>query len=89
MAEKRKANEEIEKLPENEQDAAWDKFFATHRHDVPRLDLGRQADGSVSLALHVNNGRVRLALGVRPDGEPSLKFFNAEGKVTREFTTSN
>src|SRR5215471_3272865 len=34
IQEKRKANEEIEKLPANEQDSAWQKFFATHRHDV-------------------------------------------------------
>src|SRR5215510_133626 len=31
IEERRKANEAIEKLPPNEQDAAWDKFFATHR----------------------------------------------------------
>lgn len=88
IEEKRKANEEIKRLPGNEQDAAWDKFFSTHRHDVRRLDLGRHADGSVSLELDDQKGRVRLALGVRSDGEPSLKLLNADGKVTREFTTS-
>src|ERR1700683_2329276 len=36
-AEKRDANEEIQKLPAAKQDEAWSKFFATHRHDVKRM----------------------------------------------------
>src|SRR5438445_5987009 len=31
----------IGKLPEDKQDDAWKEFFATHRHDVNRLVLGR------------------------------------------------
>ena len=89
IEEKRKANEEIEKLPANEQDAAWGKFFATHRHDVRRLALGRNRDGSVGLELRDQNDRVRLAVTVRPDGEPVLQFFNEEGKVARELTIAN
>jgi len=89
IEEKRKANDEIEKLPANEQDAAWDKFFATHRHDVKRLALGRNRDGSVGLELRDQNDRVRLAVTVRPNGEPSLQFFNEDGKVARELSSAS
>lgn len=86
--EKRKANEAIDKLPESEQDAAWGKFFAAHRHDIKRLALGRSPDGSVGLELRDQNGRIRLVLGVTPAGEPSLKFIDETGKVVHDFTGS-
>ena len=89
IEEKRKANEEIERLPANEQDAAWDQFFATHRHDVSRLALGRNRDGSVGLELRDQNDRVRLAVTVRPNGEPVLQFFNQDGKIARELTSAS
>jgi hypothetical protein len=88
IEEKRKANDEIERLPNNEQDAAWDKFFATHRHDVRRVALGRNRDGSVGLELRDQNDRVRLAVTVRPNGEPVLQFFNEDGKVAHELTSA-
>ena len=86
IEEKRKANNEIDRLPPNEQDAAWNKFFATHRHDVKRLALGRAPDGSVGLELRDHDGRVRIALAVQANGEPVLQFLNENGKVVREFT---
>jgi hypothetical protein len=89
IEEKRKANEEIDKLPAKEQDAAWDKFFASHRHDVRRLALGRNRDGSVGLELRDQNDRVRLAVTVRPNGEPVLQFFDENGKVARELTSAS
>ena len=89
IEEKRKANEEIERLPPNEQDAAWDKFFASHRHDIRRLGLGRNRDGSVGLELRDQNDRVRLALKVRSNGEPVLQFFNEDGKLARELTSAS
>src|SRR5215471_17122602 len=89
IQEKRKANEEIEKLPANEQDSAWQKFFATHRHDVRRLALGRNRDRSVGLELRDQNDRVRLAITVRPNGEPVLQFFDENGKVARELTSTS
>jgi hypothetical protein len=88
IAEKRNANEAIDKLPPNEQDAAWDKFFATHRSDVKRLQLGRSADGSVGLELRDPNGKVRLLLSVRASGEPILQFLNENGKVVRELVST-
>jgi hypothetical protein len=89
IEEKRKANEEIEKLPPNEQDAAWDKFFASHRHDVKRLGLGRNPDASVGLELRDQDGRVRVNLAVRPNGEPVLEFLSEDGKVLRELVSSS
>ena len=86
IEEKRKANEAIEKLPADQQDAAWANFFATHRSDVKRMELGRSADGSVGLQLRDPNGHVRILLSVRPNGEPILQFMSADGKGIRELT---
>jgi hypothetical protein len=86
IEEKRKANADISKLPAGEQDAAWGRFFASHRHDVRRLALGRDRDGSVGLELRDQNDRVRIALAVLPNGEPRLQFFDAAGKVVRELS---
>jgi hypothetical protein len=86
IEEKRKANEAIEKLSADQQDAAWAKFFAAHRSDVKRLELGRSADGSVGLQLRDPNGQVRILLSVRPNGEPIIQFMSADGKVLRELT---
>ena len=88
IEEKRKANEEIDKLPPDKQDAAWDKFFASHRHDVQRLALGRSPDGSVGLKLRDGAGRVRIVLAVQADGKPVLQFLNDQGTVIKEFATT-
>src|SRR5689334_3108337 len=88
IQEKRKTNEKIERLPANEQDAAWDKFFATHRDDIRRLALGRNRDGSVGLELRDQNDHVRRAVKVRSNGEPALQFFNEDGKLAHEFTSA-
>ena len=88
IGEKRKENEQIERLPASEQDAAWDKFFASHRHDIRRLALGRNRDRSVGLELRDQSDRVRLAVMVRSNGEPVLQFFNEDGKVAHELTSA-
>ncbi len=84
IEEKRKANDEIDKLPAKDQDAAWERFFATHRHDVQRLPLGRSPNGSVGLELRDTSGRVRVVLTVQASGDPVLQFLNENGKVVRE-----
>src|SRR5437660_12479656 len=86
---KKHANDEIDKMPANQQDAAWDKFFATHRHDLKRLALGRSPDGSVGLELRDQAGKARMVLAVRPNGEPILQFFNDDGRVVRELVGSS
>jgi hypothetical protein len=84
IEEKRKANQTIEKLPANEQDAAWNRFFASHKSDVKRIELGRSPDGSVGMELRDSDGKPRILLSVRPSGEPVLQFMDANGKIVRE-----
>jgi len=86
IEEKRKAEERIGKLPQDKQDDEWGKFFASHRHDVKRLVLGRAPDGSVGLSLRDGNGKVRVALEVQSDGRSVLQFLDESGKVVSEFT---
>jgi len=86
VEEKRKAQDQIGKLPADKQDAAWGAFFATHRHDVKRLVLGRAPDGSVGLNLRDGNGQVRILLEVQSDGKGVLQFLDESGKVVSEFT---
>lgn len=85
VEEKRRAEDRIGKLPENKQDDAWTEFFATHRHDVNRLILGRAPDGSVGLSLRDGNGKVRILLNVQSDGKSVLQFLDESGKVVSEF----
>lgn len=89
IEEKRRANDEIEKLPAAQRDTAWEKFFATHRHDVQRMVLGRSPDGSVGIKLLDNQGNVRITLTVQKDGAPALAFLDQSGKVVREISTSS
>ncbi len=86
IEEKRSAAERIGKLPADKQDDAWKEFFATHRHDVKRLVLGRAPDGSVGLSLRDGNGRIRILLDVQSDGKSMLQFLDESGKVVSEFT---
>lgn len=88
IAEKRKAHEDIEKLPADQQEAAWHRFFASHRHDVKRLVIGRFPDGSVGLNLRDETGKVRMLLAVPPDGNPVLQFLDGTGQVVREFSST-
>jgi len=86
VEEKRKAEERIGKLPEAKQDDAWAEFFATHRHDVKRMVVGRAPDGSVGLSLRDGNGNVRVRLEVQSDGKSVLQFLDESGKVVSELT---
>jgi hypothetical protein len=87
VEEERRAHDTIEKLPPDQQDAAWRQYFATHRHDVRRLVLGRLPDRSVGLSLRDEHGKVRIALSVQPDGNPVLQFLDDAGKVVKEFSS--
>jgi hypothetical protein len=88
IAEKRKENTRIEKLPADQQDKEWQKFFATHRHDVKRLVLGRDSDGSVGINLRDSNGNIRLALSVQADGQPVIRTFDENGKMLRDLAVN-
>jgi hypothetical protein len=86
VEEKRKAEERIGKLPEARRDDAWEEFFATHRHDVKRMVVGRAPDGSVGLSLRDGSGNVRVLLEVQSDGKSVLQFLDDSGKVVSELT---
>ena len=88
IQEKRKANDEIQKLPLSQQAGAWNQFFATHRHDVKRLNLGRSADGTVGLSLRDEHGKVRMVFAVQPDGQPVFRFLGEDGRIVREITSA-
>jgi hypothetical protein len=88
IEEKRKANDEIQKLPAGEQSAAWSKFFSTHRHDVKRMVVGRSPDGSVGLEIRDEKGNARIVMAVLPNGKPTLQFLDDAGKVVREFVAT-
>jgi hypothetical protein len=86
-SEKREAFQRIMRLPQDQQDREWNKFFSAHpAYDTKRLVLGRAADGSVGLDLKDVNGKSRIVLTVQPDGKPLLKFLDANGKVTNKWT---
>ena len=82
--EKRQAEDRIGKLPADKQDAAWEQFFASHRHDVQRLVLGRSPDGSSGVKMLDGNGKPRIWLGVQSDGKAVLQFLDESGNVIRE-----
>lgn len=84
VEEKRKAEDRIGKLSADKQDEAWGEFFATHRHDVKRLVLGRAPDGSVGLTLRDGNGNARIVVEVQSDGKAALRFLDEKGKVVNE-----
>lgn len=87
VSEKREAFQRIMKLPQAQHEAEWNRFFSTHpAYDTRRLVLGRATDGSVGLDLKDANGKSRIVLMVQPDGKPQLKFLDAAGKVTNEWT---
>ncbi|MGC1966729.1 MAG: hypothetical protein WA673_09725 [Candidatus Acidiferrales bacterium] len=82
------AKDRIDKLPEAQRKAEWDKFFATHTGDANRIYLGRSPDKSASLRIKDEQGRDRSVLRVNAQGDPVIQFLDDSGKVTKEFTGS-
>jgi hypothetical protein len=76
----------IDKLPKEQQDAEWKKFFSTHTGDANRIYLGRSPDKAASLKLKDADGNDRLVMRVNADGDSVIQFLDASGKVTNEFT---
>ena len=75
----------IQKLPQEQQEAEWQKFAVSHRGDTQRAYLGRVGDRSVGLRLMDQKGHDRVRLRVNPDGSPVMQFLDASGKVTAQF----
>ena len=78
------AQQRILKLPTDQQDTEWRKFFAGRQQARQRLYLGRSSDRSVSLRLKDTEGRDRIIITVAPDGNPKLQFLDSQGKVVSE-----
>ena len=76
----------IDKLPKDQQDAEWKKFFSTHTGDANRIYLGRSADKSASLRIKDEQGRDRLVIRVNAEGSSVIQFLDAAGKITKEVT---
>jgi len=71
----------IKDLPADQQKAELSTFQASHERSQPRLYLGRSGDRSVSLKLKDPQGRDRIVIEVAPDGSPSLRMLDQNGKV--------
>jgi hypothetical protein len=74
----------IEKLPKDQQQAAWKQLRAGKGHAQTRILLGRLDDRSVALRLKDVEGRDRIVIRVEPDGSPMLQFLDAQGNVTSQ-----
>ena len=79
----------IDKLPKDEQDAEWKKFFATHTGDANRIYLGRSPDKSASLRIKDEQGNDRLIIRVDAVGNPMIQFLDEGGKVSKEIRAEN
>jgi hypothetical protein len=79
LEEQKRNYAEASKLkPGPEQDALMQQAVA-HR----RVFIGRTPDQSSVLTLSDLNGKPRIRMIVRKDGEPKLEFFDGSGKVTK------
>jgi len=74
----------VSKLPKDQQQAEFKKFFDEHGRPEQRLFLGRADDRSVALRLKDTQGRDRIVIKVDPTGNPSLQFLDENGKATAQ-----
>jgi hypothetical protein len=65
---------------------AYKELQARYPPSVDRAYFGSEKDKSVGVTLRDEEGRARLRMLVRPDGEPVLQFLDAAGKVTKEIS---
>jgi hypothetical protein len=77
--------EKVKAMPAGaERQQAWKALETKYPSGPKRGFFGRQPDDSVGMNLRDAQGRVRVELKVGPDGEPVLRFLDAQGKLTRE-----
>jgi hypothetical protein len=72
----------IKGMTDEAQKKEYEKFFAGREKAQPRLFLGRSDNGSVSLRLNDKDGRERLIIEVAPDGAPTVRFLDENGRET-------
>ena len=63
---------------------AYKKLQAKYPPSIDRAYFGSNEDSSVGVTLRDAQGRARLRMEIKPDGEPVLQFMDVAGKVTRE-----
>jgi hypothetical protein len=79
--------ERVKAMPHGpERAAAWAKLSEKYPPGSERGFFGRQRDDSAEMSLRDVDGHVRVALTVKPNGEPALQFMDAQGKVTKEIS---
>jgi hypothetical protein len=66
-----------------ERDAALARIRAAAPKPAQRVFVGKNRDRVASVMLADAQGRTRLAMKVDPDGNASIEFFDADGKVTQ------
>jgi hypothetical protein len=79
--------EKLRKLPDGpaKQKAFTDLAAKYKLHLTPRGGLERMNDKSVALRLRDPDGNTRILLRVAGDGTPSMQFFDAAGKIIRQW----
>jgi len=83
------ASLQIDKMPKDQQNAEWKKFFATHTGDANRIYLGRSPDKSASLRIKDEQGHDRIIIRVDAGGKPVIQFLDEGGKVSKEIRAEN
>ena len=73
---------EIEKLPKEQQDAAWKDLREQGLLMTERVRIGKDYDKSSVLRMKDAKGKVRLELKVEANGEAKINFLDESGKVT-------
>jgi hypothetical protein len=69
----------------DEERAAVDREVAAlGQPSAARMFVGKDGDGTATLALSDSQGRQRLLLSVDPAGRSSIRFLDASGQVVRE-----
>ena len=75
------AVQRIHALPQEQRQAEWKKFMASHPGDHSRIAFGRSTDKSAVLRMKDPDGHDRLVIQVMADGSPVIKFLDKDGRV--------